>query len=228
VVKANSHLPRGLGLVLPVLAIAAASLFLGASRNSAIAPPDGLPACATVERPAASAGYDEWDQTLLDPALTLGRAYRPPDLRGVVIDRRTVTLRAFVIAPLRAMIREAAGGGEVITVTSSYRSFDDQARLLATNPGLDDEIARAGHSEHQLGTAVDFAGDLDWLGLNAARFGFVLSYPATRSPQWTCYREEPWHFRYFGTERAKAIEQSGLSPREWLWALQQDRQRTDH
>jgi D-alanyl-D-alanine carboxypeptidase len=131
-----------------------------------------------------------------------------------------VVLRDFVIDPLRSLLEAAAGEGAEVHVTSSYRSFTGQERLVAANPDSEDEVARAGHSEHQLGTAVDLGGDHDWLRLNASRFGFVLSYPAHRSPQWTCYRAEPWHFRYFGPQRAQLIEQSGLSPREWLWSEQ--------
>ncbi len=207
-------------LTVPVLAIAAAALILGAAHPAAAAPPAGLPACEVAERPAPNSDYSQWDETMLDPALTLGRGYVPPDLRVVRISGQQVTLRGFVVGPLRSLFEAAASEGAQIRLTSSYRSFADQEQLVAANPGLEDAVARAGHSEHQLGTAVDLGGDTDWLRLNATRFGFVLSYPAHRSPQWTCYREEPWHFRYFGPERAQLIENSGLSPREWLWAEQ--------
>ncbi|MGI8929149.1 MAG: M15 family metallopeptidase [Candidatus Limnocylindrales bacterium] len=208
----------GLSLIVPILAIAAATLLVGAGQISATAPPTGLPDCSAAERPAAYSGYDEWDRTMLDPGLTLDRSYEPPDLTEAVIRGQRVTLRSFVLAPLRAMLDTAASEEAVVSITSGYRSFTDQKHLLAASPGLDDAIARPGHSEHQLGTAVDLAGDRAWLRVNASRFGFVLSYPATRSPQFTCYRAEPWHFRYFGPQRARAIEESGLSPREWLWA----------
>ena len=192
----------------------------GAARTAATAPPQGLPACEVADRPAPNSDYTQWDATLLDPAFTLGRTYVPPDLRQATINGQRVTLREFVVEPLRSLLETAAWEGVEVHVTSSYRSFADQALLFASNPGSEDEVARAGHSEHQLGTAVDLGGDADWLRLNASRFGFVLSYPADRSPQWTCYREEPWHFRYFGPQRAQLIEQSALSPREWLWAEQ--------
>lgn len=212
----------GLGLLVPILAIAAATLLVGAGRTSGAPPPAGLPACEVADRPAPHRAYDEWDETLLDPALTLGPDYRPPDLRETTVGGRRMTLRAFVVAPLQTMLDAAATEGHAISVTSAYRSFAQQARLLEASPGLDDVVARAGHSEHQLGTTVDLAGGHDWLRANASRYGFLLSFPAGRGPQWTCYRDEPWHFRYFGPERAQAIEQSGLSPREWLWARQSE------
>jgi D-alanyl-D-alanine carboxypeptidase len=61
------------------------------------------------------------------------------------------------------------------------------------------------------------------LAQHAWRFGFLMSYPYGRSPQWTCYGPEPWHYRYFGRERAAAIRDSGLSPREWLWEREMGR-----
>jgi len=207
-------------VVVAIIAIAGTSLLFGAARTAATAPPQGLPVCEVAERPAPHSEYAEWDETLLDPALTLGRGYEPPDLREATVAGQRVTLRPFVIRPLRTLLDAAASAGAQVHITSSHRSFADQERLLVANPGLEDAVARAGHSEHQLGTAVDLGGDSEWLRLNAARFGFALSYPAHRSPQWTCYREEPWHFRYFGPQRAQLIEESGLSPREWLWAEQ--------
>ena len=158
----------------------------------------------------------------MDPGRTLGRAYRPPDLEAVTIHGRVVTVRAFVVEPLTNLLDAAAAAGNPVVVTSAYRSFAEQERLLAENPGSLDSIALPGHSEHQLGTTVDLSGGADWLRANSYRFGFVLSFPAARSPQWTCYRDEPWHFRYFGRERAAEIMRSGLSPREFLWAENAD------
>jgi D-alanyl-D-alanine carboxypeptidase len=205
-------------LALFLIALCAGAVLLGAARAAVVPPPAGLPACEVAERPAPHSFYSEWDSTLLDPALTLGRSYVPPDLRTVRVRGQAVTLRDFVIGPLRSLLAAASDVGVRAWVTSSYRSFADQERLVAVNPDSEDEVARAGHSEHQLGTALDLGGDTDWLRLNAPRFGFVLSYPADRSPKWTCYRAEPWHFRYFGPERAQQVTKSGLSLREWLWA----------
>ena len=54
-----------------------------------------------------------------------------------------------------------------------------------------------------------------------------MSYPPDRSPEWSCYKPEPWHFRYFGRETARAIHLSGLTAREWLWDRQRDPIRRD-
>ena len=44
-----------------------------------------------------------------------------------------------------------------------------------------------------------------------------MSYPEGRSPGKTCYKYEPWHFRYVGRPFAERVRDSGLSLREWLW-----------
>jgi D-alanyl-D-alanine carboxypeptidase len=180
--------------------------------------PTGLPECSVAQQPVERGTYDDWASTLVDPAHTLGRHYRPPDLRRDSVVGHVVKLRGFVFEPLKDMIAAAAANGVTLSVTSSYRSYEFQEQLFADNPGQDDLIALPGHSEHQLGTTVDLSGGDQWLAQNAARFGFALSFPADRSPRFTCYSSEPWHYRYFGTERAQAIAASGLSPREWLWS----------
>jgi D-alanyl-D-alanine carboxypeptidase-like protein len=95
--------------------------------------------------------------------------------------------------------------------------------------------ARAGHSEHQLGTTLDlrsWGGSAPWyyadwgrtkagtwLRTNAWKYGFVMSYPKGKISV-TCYAYEPWHFRYVGRPMAAAIRASGLTLREYLWKLQ--------
>jgi D-alanyl-D-alanine carboxypeptidase len=90
--------------------------------------------------------------------------------------------------------------------------------------------ARPGHSEHQLGTTLDFttapgaplsssfgaspAGK--WLARNSWRFGFVMSYPKGKQ-RLSCYGYEPWHFRYVGRDLARRIHASGDVPRVYLW-----------
>jgi D-alanyl-D-alanine carboxypeptidase len=90
--------------------------------------------------------------------------------------------------------------------------------------------ARPGHSEHQLGVAIDFrtagatgTGNFGstpagrWLAIHAWEYGFVMSYPNGRTTV-TCYDGEPWHFRYVGRTQAAEIHASGETVREYLWA----------
>jgi D-alanyl-D-alanine carboxypeptidase len=185
-----------------------------------------VPACTTGDRLALNATLDDWDRTLLDTEYALPREYAPTDMVAVGeagVDGRG-SVRALVILDLEALGRAARSAGVELSVQSAYRSFDAQRRTfesLVEAYGREFAIAsaaRPGHSEHQLGTTLDFAGDEEWLAGTAWRFGFSRSYPADRSPVWTCYKPESWHYRYVGRDRAAAIHGSGLSPREWLWA----------
>jgi D-alanyl-D-alanine carboxypeptidase len=184
-----------------------------------------LPPCTIGGQFAANATLDDWNRTLLDTEYTLARDYAPTDL--VPVNETAVDgdgrIRALVVLDLDARGYAARKDGVDLAVESAYRSYDAQRRtfdsLVAAN-GREyalESAARPGHSEHQLGTTLDFHGDEAWLMENAWRFGFILSYPADRSPERTCYKAESWHYRYFGRDRAEAIHASGLSPREWLW-----------
>jgi D-alanyl-D-alanine carboxypeptidase len=209
-------------------AVVAAAVFAAPVASGGVVDRDGrLPTCAIGDMPAGQRGYDDWASTLLDTERTLDEGYVPPDLVRVngirLAHGRPVRVRAFVAPRLAALARAAEQAGTSIAVTSGYRSFPDQMATFASLErayGRDFAVAsaaRPGHSEHQLGTAVDLGGDMAWLAANAWRFGFVMSYPPAQSPARTCYKPEAWHYRYFGIDRAAAIHRSGLSPREWLW-----------
>jgi D-alanyl-D-alanine carboxypeptidase len=199
-----------------VLLVGAAAAY--ASNQAATSQPTAeLPTCAAGNAVAERVRYEDWAVTLLDPAHRLPENYLPPDLERHAVAGRPVVLRAFVFAPLRAMLDGAAKDGVAIGVNSSFRSVAQQAALEASLGSVDDLVARAGHSEHQLGTALDLSGGYDWLSAHAAAYGFAISYPPGRSPAYTCYRAEPWHVRYVGVENAVAIAAAGVSVREWLW-----------
>ena len=184
------------------------------------------PTCAYGDEPTGNEGADDWASTILDTTLMLPEAYVPDDL--VAVTEAGITgrgkVRELVIDDLRALATAAKADGATIGVDSAYRSYHQQVlsyESYVNGYGEDAArltVARPGHSEHQLGTTIDFTGDLDWLAAHAPGFGFVMSYPADRSPEFTCYRGEAWHFRYVGRERAALVTQSGQSLREWLWA----------
>jgi D-alanyl-D-alanine carboxypeptidase len=129
-----------------------------------------------------------------------------------------------VIADLRALSAGAAEAGLSLIVASAYRSYQDQDALykdIEASYGQDyaqKAAARPGHSEHQLGTSIDFSDGEAWLEATSWKYGFIESYPGLYSPDLTCYQPEPWHYRYFGRQTAAAIHASGLTSREWLWA----------
>jgi zinc D-Ala-D-Ala carboxypeptidase len=185
-----------------------------------------LPACRADSVPAIHRAAGDWPITLLDPIFTLDPADRPADL--VPTDEAGIAgggeVRLVVIDDLRAMTRAARTEGVTLRVRSAYRSYEAQVRTVdslerAYGPTWTAQAAaRPGHSEHQLGTALDLDGGDGWLAVHAWEHGFVVSYPPDRSPRFTCYQSEPWHVRYVGRVEAAAVHESGLSLREWLWA----------
>jgi D-alanyl-D-alanine carboxypeptidase len=186
--------------------------------------------------------YTQYQKTLLDWVYRLSSNYAPSDLTSVSRAGLTGTgsVRRLVIADLTAMTKAARAAGARLAVESAYRSYRTQVavfnswvRTLGYSHALVGS-ARPGHSEHQLGTAIDFKsygggtpwsfGGYDWatsragawMKANAWKYGFVMSYPRGTSSK-VCYGYEPWHYRYFGRPVARAIHASGLTPRYWLW-----------
>lgn len=228
----------GLWPAIPVLWLA---LVLGAV-PVASAQPEPLPACRYDDVPAAAADYADWQSTLVDTTFMVPASYAPPDL--VPVSRAGLaggdSARALLIDDLTRLAADAKGAGANLAVESGYRSYDDQVATFqhwVDVSGRDEALrvsARPGHSEHQLGTAIDFktaggpppwevsdwattaAGS--WVAENAWRYGFVLSYPKGAFDR-VCYDYEPWHFRYYGVDLAAKIHDSGQTPREYLWAL---------
>jgi D-alanyl-D-alanine carboxypeptidase len=150
--------------------------------------------------------------------------FAPQDLVGI----NGHLVKAIVVDDLRALIDEAADAGLDLYVGSAYRSQTYQEALFAAQVKRwgDEETAnrysaRPGHSQHQLGTTIDFTNTFgafrrspaaDWLRDNAHRFGFVLPYTPAASPL-TGYVDEPWHGRWVG--RGLAIQLQSLGYQDW-------------
>jgi D-alanyl-D-alanine carboxypeptidase len=212
----------------------------GVALNDLAAPIPPLPACDYLDLPAARGAYADWGTTVLDTVFQLPTGYAPGDL----VDTSeaglngTHLIRAIALPDLSAMVDAAASAGARLAVQSAYRSYAGQVLTFdgwVQQVGYDEALetsARPGHSEHQLGTAIDFrtVGGLSpwsyadwgtttegaWLAANAWRFGWVMSYPnGTRTV--SCYRYEPWHYRYVGRATATAVHEAGVTLREWLW-----------
>ena len=198
-----------------------------------------LPACRYDDILTSPRSYDAWSMTLVDTILDVTASYVPPDL--VPVSEAGLTgnfqIRAIVIDDLRALREAAAASGNPIGIASAYRSYSDQKQVFEAfvkQYGFKKALmtpARPGHSEHQLGVAIDFTsvkqpapgvafGDSaagKWMAQHAWEFGFVMSYPKGLTAT-TCYDSEPWHFRYVGRSMAAAFETSGLTLREFLWS----------
>ena len=213
--------------------VAAAPLVLGAT--------EALPECryddVLTEHPAVS----EWHISLMDSIFMVPQDYVPSKLvsvsnAGIPGSGR---IRKAVITDLRALAQAAREAGKPLRVVSSYRSWQEQQVLFRREVQRFGEVrgresvARPGHSEHQLGTTIDFgsggeglkAWDYNdwattpagsWIKKHGWEYGFMLSYPK-RLKATTCYRYEPWHYRYVGREMAADVKASGLTLREYLW-----------
>ncbi len=133
--------------------------------------------------------------------------------------RKGLSVRAIVVPDLEAMAEAAERSDARLLVSSAYRSYEYQQGLFERSVRAEGreqterELALPGHSEHQLGTAIDF-GSVDasfadaaagkWLASEAWKYGFVLSYPRNGEAE-TGYIYEPWHFRYVGRAAAAML-----------------------
>ena len=230
---------RLLAPILAVLVLVVAGTWV-AGVASAATP---LPPCRIADTLTKYRGYADWWRSLVDPEFRLASTYAPGDLRSTSYAGLNggYSVRKLVIADLKAMYLAAAAVDRRFSVQSAYRSYATQQATFAywvKVHGWDvaiKESARAGHSEHQLGTTLDFRSyggrapwEYDdwaltrvgaWMKANAWKFGFIMSYPKDKTNV-TCYTYEPWHYRYVGRDRAKAIRASGLTLREFLWREQ--------
>lgn len=190
--------------------------------------------------------------TLITLEYGISRDYAPSDL--VDISGRfpvTVTLgyptqvRRVVLEPLSQMVEDMIDAGLRPQIISGYRSYSAQA--IAWSKWLEKVPESAaivsappGHSEHQLGTTIDFGspelaeivqdediefhtyfyktGEGMWLEENAHRHGFTLSY-SREAFELTGLYYEPWHYRYIGPELATELKQQGLTLAEYLLDL---------
>ncbi|TVQ25851.1 MAG: D-alanyl-D-alanine carboxypeptidase family protein [Spirochaetaceae bacterium] len=161
---------------------------------------------------------------LVDKNNPLPATYAPDDLVplsefagriGYAVGEREIS--RIIAADLIDMAAAARREGVELIVQSAYRSYEYQAQLFTAYAARHGEVAasmfsaRPGRSQHQLGTAVDFApiarefADMPagrWLAEHAWRFGFSLSYPEGYE-EVTGYIYEPWHFRYVGRAAAR-------------------------
>lgn len=139
---------------------------------------------------------------------------------------------------LEEMITAAEQDGLRMAVFSGYRDINYQGHVYRREQRnwpdrVDEFIARAGHSEHQLGTAFDIAWpglpveSLDtrnlslfqWVQENAYKYGFIISYPLKITAVWPYSNRwrpiedefiyEPWHIRYVGVDLATEMVAEG-------------------
>ncbi|OIP53507.1 hypothetical protein AUK10_02320 [Candidatus Gracilibacteria bacterium CG2_30_37_12] len=117
-----------------------------------------------------------------------------------------------------------------LIVVSGYRSYEYQQGIEKRAPECvrDGFCARAGHSEHQSGLALDMFETttmeeflsksqyklyFDWLTQNAYKYGFTNSY--RKGVEIDGYHEEPWHWRYIGVDVATKLWREDMTFTEY-------------
>lgn len=158
-----------------------------------------------------------------------------PDDVVYLVDDPELLVRDFVRDAFIEMVDAGRHQGYDLLARSAWRSYERQGELFeywVSVLGFEEAnrtSARAGHSEHQLGTAIDVTSasnnyELDgfentpegwWVAENAWRFGFNLSYPQGKE-HITGYAFEPWHLRFVGRETANLLRTSGLTLSQFL------------
>ena len=136
---------------------------------------------------------------------------------------------------LKQMLADLTSAGIEYTFNSAYRTLLEQTTILEYRTrehmaqyGLDfyeardkayETVAIPGTSEHNLGLAVDLLGKeaIAWLTEHCWDYGFIVRYTEEKE-HITGIVDEPWHFRYVGTEVSLDLKDSGLCLEEYLGA----------
>lgn len=195
----------------------------------------------TKEEPPGSATTCDDVRVLVDRTHSLSPDYVPKNLvplrdyRVPILGSDVLRLRRAAAENLGHLVESAAADGEELVVASAYRSYEEQQlsheRLMSVfGADAGGMSAAPGHSQHQLGTAIDFTNAAAgyqvwmpfaqtsaywWLEHHAWEYGFVLAYPKGKEEQ-TGYQWEPWHYRFVGVDDAKRLEKKDLSLQGFL------------
>lgn len=188
--------------------------------------------------------------TLINADNRLDADYIPDDLIPVINtrnDRADREMREYAAKALEALFIEAEANGmlyvneasgQVLSVMSAYRSYNEQNYLheqkkaeYASYGDKAGEMAAQvvqypGASEHQSGLCCDMhnipSADVSfksqdaavWLAENCYKFGFILRYPEDKT-EITGVSFEPWHFRYVGRYHASKMNELDMCLEEY-------------
>ncbi|MDR2295733.1 MAG: M15 family metallopeptidase [Clostridiales Family XIII bacterium] len=171
---------------------------------------------------------DDAPPVLLNKYRKLPDDYTP---RGLVNTSSGQKMTAETKAAYEALRDAAGAAGHRISASSAYKSIEYQKGVYNKyvmeygKDAADDFVARAGHSEHHLGTAIDLAGSTgttegfagtpaaEWVAENAWRYGFIVRYTDANKDV-TGYVPEPWHITWIGTDAAAIMRERGVESLE--------------
>ena len=158
--------------------------------------------------------------------------YWDPEIVTLTDDWHQIALEAK--EPMERMLADCEAAGFEYGINSTYRTGENQRDIVEQRTqeymaqGMSYEqayretlktAANPGTSEHEMGLAADLTGEEAkvWLGEHCWEYGFILRYPPEKQ-EITGIINEPWHFRYVGTEVSLAMKGSGLCLEEYLGA----------
>lgn len=175
------------------------------------------------------------------PLILVNRQYplhgtAPVDLMPADDSYPEIRMESQAARVLRGAMEELGCLGSIVPV-SGYRSRREQEQIYRDS--LEENgaeftrkyVALPDRSEHQTGLAIDLGEggqELDFIrpafpdtgmcgrfGRAAARYGFILRYPAGKE-NITGISHEPWHFRYVGYPHSEIMEEKGMVLEEYL------------
>ena len=175
-----------------------------------------------------------WELVLVNDRYTVPDSY-PEDLTTLKNGKKVDTR---IYPDLQAMFDAARRDGLSLEVRSGYRTKESQQQVLDDKQAefitegysqreakkmAREWVALPGHSEHELGLAVDInaedSGQKDelyhWLNENSWKYGFIQRYP-DGAEEITGYDWHPWHYRYVGEDVARNIYSLGITLEEYL------------
>jgi len=198
------------------LLIAAVGITRARAAPAGAATAKPAPGAETTPPPDAHLAWVNPARCLASCARDPGPNLRRLDDSGALTARGKHRVDAAAAAALADLLSAGREAGHRMRINSAYRSYREQARVFRTMKERG-RAARPGHSEHQLGTAIDLklptTAAIDWLSAHAFEFGFALSYPPGKQ-RLTGYRPEPWHVRFVGKDVAAELHQRGWTLEE--------------
>lgn len=192
-----------------------------------------------LQSPEIAVPSGDWMMTLVNKQSLL-----PDDFTVSTADFQGGEVDARILDICKQMFADAKEDGVTFKLVDAYRSFKTQSALYEKKvqsyiaqgySRADAEVkaatitARPNTSEHQTGLALDIVTPsytkrdkgfaktraFKWLEANAANYGFIMRYPEGKTDI-TGVIFEPWHWRFVGTEAAKAMKASGECLEEYL------------
>lgn len=160
------------------------------------------------------------DIIIANKTYSLPSSYVPSNLVSI---NGYIKVVDYVKSAFNELVSDSKALGLNIYASSGYRSYSDQKYIYNNYVKYDGQTnadtysARAGHSEHQTGLAIDvnsvdtsFDGtaESNWLKENCYKYGFIIRYPKGKESI-TGYMYEPWHIRYIGKNLATTLYNNG-------------------